>query len=300
MSGRKESKYWMSREREAQLRRERETARLRSRVFGLRQQIGEMLGSASAGLLSTFADRVDRARDWCDGPHVQTADDETLRITAEEGEQVVADLVAALTHDADEMAQRLAAELAEQEGEFLARRDLLALWYPAEQIAAWEQDLRGARTLWGEQRYSILADTMPRAKVALGAAAREAETNESRHQQRLYLLRALRQVCVDMGFQETISPHFEDQSQRGSPIRFEVDTVDRGSILFTVALDGIASNSELTENKCHHDFASISQSLEEEFGVHTAFRPVDGRPDGQLLRRGERDLPGDSAETQQV
>ncbi|HOF89698.1 MAG TPA: hypothetical protein PLZ36_16575, partial [Armatimonadota bacterium] len=140
-------------------------------------------------------------------------------------------------------------------------------------------------------RYGELEALLKALRAELTEKTAAADAREAQQQHRLYLLKALRQVCAEMGFEETAPPRYAREGDRGSDILLTVDTIARGQIAFTVALDGIRTDSGLTDRECPQDFQQISQFLDEEFGIETAFHLENGEPLPVLKARGEKDEP---------
>ncbi|OPZ81117.1 MAG: hypothetical protein BWY76_03137 [bacterium ADurb.Bin429] len=210
---------------------------------------------------------------------------------AETGRRACEGLLLALTQKADALGQRLAEELAATEGQLLAGQQVLTLWYGEAQVKAWRDTLRRGRQMLDMEQYSELEALLKALRAELTEKTASADAREAQQQHRLYLLKALRQVCAEMGFEETAPPRYAREGDRGSDILLTVDTIARGQIAFTVALDGIRTYSALTEHECPQDFQQISQFLEEEFGIETAFHLENGEPLPVLKARGEKDEP---------
>ena len=308
MSGIKVSNYQLQREREEKLRLVGSVSSAHSEVKGLRARVAELVGSASPGLRATFATQVAQAQAWLDGldlPELRglgmnatndalSAAQNQLRRAAAEGRRFQEALTVAFTEKADEMARGLARRLAEVEQLFLKAQELLRLWRRQEELAAWEQAFQEMRRLLAREQYAQLEPALSALERELAAAAKSAEEREHQHQKRLYLLKSLRQVCAELGFQEVAEPRYEREGERASAIRFTVDTVDRGRIAFTLTLEGISSDSPVAGHHCGDEFEAIAKFLEEQFGIETNFKMADGSPLPHLKHRGEKDLPEDA------
>jgi len=309
MSGRKDSLFLLAREIEAKLQQMREVHDLRAEVEGLRQRLAATLEGLSPGLRATFAGEVARVQAWLAqselpglGALGMFSSGDSLRATVDRLERLAVqaralqeELSVGLVRKADEIGKRLAKRLAAVERLYIARRELLGLWGAQSQIQAWERTLADARQMLEHEQYSTLESALSSLATEIGARIQFAEEQEAKHQKRLYLLKALRQVCAELGFREVSEPRFEREDERGSRIVFTVDTLDRGQIAFTLSLDAISSFSEIADEKCFEEFGQLSRYLEEEFGIRTEFKTEDGRPIPKLLRKGEMDLPGDAS-----
>jgi hypothetical protein len=309
MSGRKDWEYRLARERQAKLDLVRQIERRRSEVAALREHVAAALEGASEGLRATFRNESEQARQWLrqGGNRPEAAVDagkdlpalrEVLAQTdrdAAEGRRVQEALSVALTRKADALGRRLAQVLAQAEQACLGASDLARLWHGEAVVGRWEQELVRARQLLAHEQYAAVEPLLAALRADVEAKTRSAEEQEEKHQRRMYLVKALRQVCADLGFEEVGSPRFEHEGQRGSAIRLTFDTLDRGQIQFTVALDGVRSDSELVQRHCAEEVSALADRLEEEFGIQTTIKTADGQPVPRLLRKGERDLPGDAS-----
>jgi len=292
MSGRKESEYRLREERERKLRLVQRVGSLHSEVEALKQRIEAALAGASSGLRATFAAEVERAERWVKQLELpkrsglgMNASDAALnaarkdleRLSAE-GQEVHEALAVALTRKADEMGKQLSRRLARARTLYLGRQELLRLWFP-QQAAAWERELEEAERLLSREQYKKAEEALAAIEGGISEKTPVAGQQEEKHQKRLYLVESLRQVCRDLGFKEIAAPRPEQESQRGSPIRFTVDTRAQGQIAFTITLEGISSDSEVLEDRCLDEFGQLSKILEEEFGVQTEFhRAGEARP----------------------
>lgn len=114
---------------------------------------------------------------------------------------------------------------------------------------------------------------------------------EEFHQKRLYVIKALREVCASLGFRELDSPHYAEENNFHSPIVQTFDTLNVGVIKFIITLDGkLESDSGISKDRCGLEFTDISKLLKDEFGVETEFRIVE---EGEPLRKQKsaKDLP---------
>ena len=180
--------------------------------------------------------------------------------------------------------------------DYISHSELFRLWFGAEQVQKWEDALQEAQRLLNEEHYPALEQLLEETAGEIDKKSKWAKEQEDKHQKRLYLLRALRQVCAEMKFQEESKPRYEREGDRSSSILLTVDTLDRGRLAFTLSLDEISSFSEIVDNHCFEEFGQLSEYLEEKFGVQTAFRLADGSPPPKLIRKGELDQPGGKTE----
>lgn len=101
-------------------------------------------------------------------------------------------------------------------------------------------------------------------------------SNEELHQKRLYVVKALREICASLGLREKGPPHYLKANDIHSPIVQTFDTLNLGEIKFIVTLDGrLESDSGISTDKCGLEFNEISELLKKEFGMETEFRTIE-------------------------
>lgn len=262
------------------------------------------LADASEGLRSSFPEEIRRAEDWLNADKREISDID-MNTTASalqsgvsqsqadvaRGRQVQEALTIALTQKADAIGRQMAQRLAAVEGALLERLELLKLWFGEVQTQVWQQQVEEARELLEQEQYPRSTSQLDRVGCELVEKADFAARQESKHQQRLYLLKGLRHVCAEMGFREIEAPHYEKRSDRGSALLYTVDTLDRGKISFYLTLDGIRTVSEIRDGLCAEEFDQVSSYLEDQFGITTEFRMENGEPLPRLKQHGEKDEP---------
>ncbi|MDQ7065342.1 MAG: hypothetical protein Q9P90_13985 [candidate division KSB1 bacterium] len=272
-------------------------------AFSLRQT----LQSASPGLQETFAQEANLARQWLqkeqdvrntlsnvgedsDIQALQSAAG-TLQALFQEGQQVSEKVEQAFVVQASEWRQRAEAQVSEVESLFAGGREVLELWLSDEDFQDIEARVQQLREILKADRLREIEAPYQTLKTELEAKAKEAEEKEARHQQRMYLLKALRQVCVDMGFGEVEPPRFEREDDRGSRIVLTIDTYAYGTVTFFLSLEAIEADSCISDRHCFEEFDQLSQQLKDKFGVQTKFRMADGEEPPQLIRKGEKEEP---------
>jgi hypothetical protein len=304
MSGVKVSAVRLEAERQRRLNLAAKLGELQAEVDAVREHLQSVLSQASEGLSSTFSEDVQRAEQWLRTDHSgspglsATSEEGALKSAVDGAERDAAAGRAALesvsvafTQKADELGQKLARQVAEAEGRLLARRDLLRQWYGEDQVGALESELAEARAMLEREQYDKTESALSRFGSNIGKRTEFAEKQEEKQQRRLYLLKALRQTCAEMGFSELGDPQYEKQGDRGSRIVMQVDTLNRGRITFFLTLDGITTESEIADGLCAEEFDQVSEYLDKNFGVQTEFKMQDGRPIPRLIRKGEMDEP---------
>lgn len=279
---------------------------LRARLNALREKLARLLASTPEGVRQAFELNVRAATKWLtESDTVARAEcsvntpEETLqeliaRLESELalGEQLLAQLTEAFTTGADQLARNLGRLLDDTELQFNAGCELLARWHGTGESERFRQRLDRARAAIAQQQYAGLDRELKAIRAELTTKLEYANAMEAKHQKRLYLLKALRQVCADMGFQEQADPHFERQNDCTSRIVYEVDTLDRGRIRFFLGLEGVTANSEIADDKCFSEFDQISKFLHAQYGIQTAFKRADATAPPKLLQKSEQEEPG--------
>ncbi len=263
----------------------------------------EILNQTPDGLRTTFESEVEEALEWLREAELQRFEDlgmestssdlraalSQLKQLAQKGQTIMNNLVSSFTERADAMERELASRLSHLEGIFFGYSELFKTWLEQKKPAEFEELLGKARGLLQEQRFQKLNELLEKAEKLLNSMVSEAKEMEHKHQKRLYVLKALRQVCKEMGFEE-LELYYEKEGKM-NPIIYEVDTLDQGKIRFCLSLEAINTFSEIPGSHCLDEFDKLSQYLRDEFGVKTKFRIEDEKPDERLIRKGEMDLP---------
>ena len=183
----------------------------------------------------------------------------------------------------------MAEKLSQIEGLYHGYEDRITTWLGESAAAECQSYLNRGKQLLEARSPKELSGALGQINDTLTAKSEEAQSMEEKHEKRLYVLKALRHVCVEMGFEER-APRYEEGLKRGRVV-YEVETHINGRIVFYLTLDGISTESEIAEDRCLDKFDALSQQLSDQFGVNTQFRTEDDRPVDRLLQRGEIDLP---------
>lgn len=122
------------------------------------------------------------------------------------------------------------------------------------------------------------------------------KTMKEGHQSRINVLKALRQVCANLGFGEVSPPRLLIEGDYTSRIAFVADTFNQGEITFYLALDRIEANACIGKSECHFEFGKVSEQLKKHFGIHTKFEMADA-PTPRVIAKDEAEEPTGSGET---
>lgn len=210
---------------------------------------------------------------------------------AERGIALQGALLVNFTQRASATEQALTLHLVQSEAQYEGNRELLSAWFAPEFTLEIERSLKSANYELAELRIQECKTRLEALAKKLDTSLAEARDLERKQQKRLYVLKALRQVCLQMGFEES-EPYYDGNSRdRKSNIVYQVDTIDRGKVVFYLSLDRINSHSAIAEDRCLEEFSVISENLDSEFGIKTNFGPENDKPDDRLLHKGELDLP---------
>ncbi len=126
----------------------------------------------------------------------------------------------------------------------------------------------------------------------------DTEEKENLHNKRLYLIKALREVCASLGFKEIDKPDYELKNDPNSPVIQNFDTLNAGVIKFIFNLDGkLETDSNISIDNCGNEFSTISEILKEQFGVETDFKIVE-EPEPNRNKKSAKDLPKSSDKKQ--
>ena len=308
MSGYKSSYYRIEATRERRMELSNQIDDESSKLKSLIKKLKKELKEAPEGLKKTFSTIVRDTREWID-----RADNRQRAMVSEEGDvpylkntlkrfsdlreegEVLHDKVMESFNDkADKMEKRLLLNLSRLETDFMGKSDKLDKWAP-DKVKEIQNAIDKAEGEIRDKDFATADRSIVEAKMLLNKSIEQADNLEMKHRKRLYLLKALRQVCSEMGFEETKAPVFEDEEDKTKPIEFEVDTLDQGKITFYLSLDGIRTYSQIMDGKCISEFDQLSDYLEEEFGVKTKFVMEDEKPDDVLIAKGELEIPDDDS-----
>jgi len=308
MSGYKYSKFTIEIIRERKLRLQTKIEDEKTMLKGLQKRLMKELEEAPEGLKESFSLVVSEVEKWIEKVHTITSvmvdpggDVKYLRGTLSrldhvmnEGENLYHRLAESFTIGADELERKAMIKLSNLDSYLSAVHDKLEKWHPGGLKQAEIMKNKIVEEI-KKKSFAPAEKQIKELREAINDLVAKSDETEMKHRKRLYLLKSLRQVCSEMGFEETCAPKFQDEKDIKKPIEFEVDTIDQGKITFYLALDGIRTYSQIMDGKCLSEFDQISEFLEEEFGVKTKFQLEDERPDDILIAKGELDLPDEGS-----
>lgn len=311
MSGVKYTDYRIAREQQQRLDALQRIAATREAIESLRKQLRAAVSALNVGLRDTFQHQVSAAEGWLNTtiPEFSIAvSDRTANKELNRIEKAVKDafaegtlrrqqLIESITTGASEMERILSLALSEYESQYSTQHTLLKQWYGADYFAELEQGYSALRNLLQIQKYAKLSGILQASQAELISKIADAEAKEAKHQQRLYLIRSLRDVCVELGFDEIEAPHYENVNDRGSRFIYKVDTHTQGIIDFSITMETVTTTSDMHDEQCISEFTAVAQGLKEKFGIATAFKTEDGKPLPILRQRGALEEPDGTGRT---
>jgi hypothetical protein len=299
MSGLKDSDYEFSAERARALEFAQRVESLEGELQGVEQHMQQVLAGLAAGLKASFSKVIAECQRWlaqtasANAQEASQSRADKLARSVTDGRKALAALTSAVYERAPLLERQLAERLAQWEATLAGRLTLLAQWLDDRQMTSLPAIAGEMQGQLERQELSALEKRLASEEQRLAKLVAQAQEQEAKHQKRLALLAALREVCRDLGFIEVRGPDYADAKDRGSRILFSVDTVNRGLIEFALTLDSIQSESAIADNHCYDEFDQLSRDLAEKFSIRTHFRPAGDAPPLQT-RRGAKQLPGDT------
>lgn len=279
-------------------------------VEGIRRQIEGALADASLGVKEFFVTHTNNAERWIEAvdrlkssPALSLSTSQSklserlskLESVAKEGRSLEKHLEQAFIHKTGELRANGAKQIFNADSLLRRGEELLRLWFDSEEVDNFQTRLLRLRQELEADRLEEVAQLSASLNQDLSKKVQSAEANEAKHQSRLYVLKALRQVAANMGFSEVGSPKFSTEGDRSSRIAFTVDTFNRGEVTFYLSLEGIEANSCISQTHCFEEFGQLSKDLAQTFGVQTKFLMSDQQSEPKLIRRGELEEPTGSA-----
>jgi hypothetical protein len=316
MSGRKSSTitFDATQEQKRQLLGQIDTQR--HAVEGIKHQVVEALLGTSQGVREHFAKEAQRAEQWIgrvdalvDISHPLTLSSNLLDISRQakefekvsnEGSTLQARLLDAFVEQAGQLRAEGARDIFNVESLLSRGTGLISSWFGPEEIARAHGLVRRLHDDLQEDRLDVVSRTATSLEQDLSAKLQMSEANESKYQHRLYVLKALRQVCAEMGFDEIGPPQPERSDDRKSRIKLTVDTINRGQVTFYLSLESIEADSCISQSHCFEEFGELSKQLTETFGILTKFKIVNAEVAPRLARKGELEEPQGTSDKTEV
>lgn len=262
---------------------------LRTEPSILSRQLDTMIRNLPNAFRSILSQEINAAQEWmtnlppAEDNHFNIESELTLLKEAHErqvqltqtGRHRLESLQLAFTPKADAKGQELAKQLATIHSQLFQQRYVLQLWYGKKAITKWEKELAYAKDLLYGKLYSRLESNLADLQEEIKEKSQWASQQEEKHQQRLYLLKALRQVATKLDFTEQGTPLFENTGDRGSHIMLLVNTPAQEHIDFYLTLEGVTSVSQMDDERYSAVLDMLCQQLEKECGIQLHFRPVE-------------------------
>lgn len=291
----------------------RELAETQREVDSCAFAIQQLLNNTTSGIKETFEKETRDAEQWLrqyknEREHIRGLNDsastkqlrkatERLRELLNKGKKKLEQAQHALVIQASELRAQAEHQVGEINALFTGSRELLSKWFNTYELIQLEKELNSIQASLQADRLLEIKEPYQAFLKKVQERLKEAEELEARHQRRLYLLKAIRQVCADMGFREVVTPYYEREGDRRSRIKLNIDT-HRGKITFFLSLERIEADSFIPETHCFDEFEKLSEQLKQQFGVHTKFQTADEEKP-RLIRKGEKEEPDSSGRTQQ-
>lgn len=296
MSGIKETEYRVDIERQRRIKLAEDIRAAQKECEGMQKVITNVLKEFSEGLKATFQEDVMAANTWVkrnfDRYRKVNENNDIVSLEAirneissikKEGENILNKLNEDLTQKAPEIEKKLKNEYSDIESNFVGYNEMLVSWFGEEHVKDIENNLNEIQKSIKEKDYKKAEASIREIKNKLNSDLSEAKDLEEKHQKRIYVVNGLRQVAKEMKFEEKIKPKFEkpenESMYKRSRIIYSVDTKDKGKIKFSISMDKISTNSEISKDKCIGEFDEFSKVLKKKYGITTKFRNKGQHPD---------------------
>ena len=303
MSGLTASEIALRKEKAEKLKSIGKIAEMRRKLAGLSSTLKSTLQETPQGVKTTFEKEVAAGLSWIQRLEQMEIPnftmDSNLGAINEElaalenhfeiGHSTFDVLTGSLTQKADALEKSHYSSLAQLKCTYAGCQESIKTWFEIDTVNKIENLLIKTGDFLRQKQLSQAGSCLTEIESTVSSKIQEAQELEYKHQKRLYVLKALRQVCTEMGFEES-EPSFEKPGNRNR-IVYEVDTFSQGKIRFFLTLEGISSHSNIVQSRCLDEFDKLSASLDEEFGVKTKFKILGEIPRERLIRKGEIDLP---------
>jgi hypothetical protein len=303
MSGLKESEIALKKEKEEKIKSINKITEMRGKLAGISTIMKNTLQNAPQGVKTTFEKDVDASLSWI--RQFERSDKEKYTLDANQeklnsvllslenqlnnGQNIFAALTTSLTQKANVLEKSLYIGLDQLRCTYTGYQEIMKTWFEDDTVKGIEASIDKIGGVLRQKQFSQAESFMAEIVSTIKSRVDEAKELEYKHQKRMYVLKALRQVCTEMGFEDS-EPSFEKPGNRNRII-YEVDTFSQGKLRFYLTLDGISSHSGIIESKCLDEFDKLSTSLEEEFGVKTKFKVTGEAPMERLIHKGEINEP---------
>lgn len=265
--------------------------------------------SITEGIKEVINEEVNIAKEWLNQKMTCLKISENKNVTdnivselnemLKKGEDIKRNLEKAL-EKASNLKDEIENDVSSIEVFFNGNKNLITSWLGREEVDKLENILEGLKIKVDKGYLRDIKGQIEELKKEIEDKANKARDLETKNQKRLYLLKALRQVCADMGFSEKMPPKYEKENDRSSRIILTVDTHNQGLITFYLTLDSISADSEIADNYCFEEFDKLSANLVEKFGIQTKFRRPQEEPKPKRIRKGELEEPDSSGKAREA
>jgi len=302
VSGVKCSSIELEREQKARQDALRKIESLTGVSAGLRQQALAIISCLPDGVRQSFADDLSKAEAMLAGSlptyRNNQSSAELVQLASQiekingEKRRAIQLITNIRESKRDAKAREIYAQVETMQGEFCGQKALLEKWRPGTFDKEMEMFRSYSERTAAGDFINVVSD-MDNAQERMAAVIRGVSALEAQDGERRFVLQALREVIKEMGWKEVLPPTPVNPHDPSSPIRYEVDTYYAGEIQFSLALDGIKSHSDISNDArgCYKEFGNISEKLRS-FGIKTEFHKIDGEDSlPELKVRGEIEEP---------
>ena len=168
-----------------------------------------------------------------------------------------------------------------------------AAWFPKE-VAQWSADWEWAGERYDQEQFGAASEQLRALETRIDQAVAKSRDLAAKHQARMYLLRAVRQVCCNLGMREVVPPRQEQLDDASSRILLTVGSPDRGRLSLALTLEGIQTHGEAQQ--CLKDLDQLSEHLAAGYGIQTKFRTLADHDEPALTGGRQRRLPAETDE----
>ena len=204
-----------------------------------------------------------------------------------EGEQRLSRILFCFGEQGDGIAGELVERLVAVRTLLVKHNTECSTWF-GEEVEGWRMSVERASQLHDEEHFKKAGRLLDAIEQRIRRRYAESVELVKQQQSRDYLLKAVRQVCCNMGMREIEPPRLERPDDMDSRILMTVTSPDKGKVRFALSLDGIQSVGEASN--CTNDIHQFSELLSDGFDIRTKFRSV-ADDDPKLRTANQRAMP---------